>query len=187
MGTVIAAIGLVGALVVGGLLLVFLVLRGRLDALSAGISSTRHDVDRLGTDVRAREVPKPSIPEDDELARPEDAPATPADVAARVDPIHDELLGLRREVQTLVRRVGELTAEFETERNRRLEETIEERFQRKGFTSVRLLGSPSEEPVTNARIPLEGVKGGITYKGYVVIDDGRIVDEKMTSSYEVFP
>lgn len=188
MGEAILFMGLLGALTVGGLLLVFLVLRNRLDGLAAELGALRRDVDAAGGAVkelaaRAEGLASASAPAASELAEP----ALTVDFGGQLDPLFDEVTRMRREVQGLGRRVGELAGELETERGRRLGETIRERFERQGFQSIRVLSDPSELEGAEARVPIEGVKGGITYKGYVLVEDGRVVDEKMTSSYEVFP
>lgn len=192
--------GLLCALTVGGLLLVFLVLRGRLDALAAELRAARRDVEGVGKgldaiDARAAAALVEVASARDRLAVDEGAEEVEGrasvpvvvDLGAQLDPLHEELGRTRRELQGLTRRVGELATELEHERARRLGETIRERFERQGFQSIRVLADPSLLEGGDARVPLEGMKGGITYKGYVVVEDGRIVDEKMTSSYEVFP
>ncbi|MFG0317946.1 MAG: hypothetical protein ACF8XB_11780 [Planctomycetota bacterium JB042] len=182
--------GLLGALAVGGLLLVFLLLRRRLDELSEALGAVRKEVDAANGALREAAdraaVAVVAAPEDGASGEVIETPLT-VDLGGQLDPLHDEVRSMRREVQGLGRRVGELASELEVERGRRLGETIRERFERRGFQSIRLLADPSELEASDLRVAIEGVKGGITHKGYVVVEDGRVVDEKMTSSYEAFP
>lgn len=207
MGDAILFMGLLGALTVGGLLLVFLVLRNRLDGLTRDLEGVKREVeavgrsvtaaaDRIVNDAEARSVGLLAVGSEVTATSESAAPAAPSepieqtftvDIAGQLDPLHDELGRMRGEFQGLVRRVGEIGTALESERGRRLGDTIRDRFERQGFRSIRFLTEPTELEEPESRVALEGVKGGITYKGYVVVEDGRVVDEKMTSSYEVFP
>ena len=39
----------------------------------------------------------------------------------------------------------------------------------------------------DAKVPVEAVRGGVTYKGYVVLRDGAIAEANLKPPYAIFP
>lgn len=164
----VAATATVAVLLLAGLLLVFLLLRSRLDLFDRNLAS-------LAREVRQAASQPPPQPPAIELPVVDLAP-----IEARLDE-------LRRLLDALHERLGAVAAEVSLERSVRLHEMIERRFRGLGFESIRILSDLAaigEEP---AQVNVEVIKGGSTRKGYVVIDKGRVVGERLSSSYEVFP
>ena len=67
---------------------------------------------------------------------------------------------------------------------------IERRLQADGYMNIHLLAEasePPEDPGTEYRLPLEAHRDGVAFKGYVTIQDGRIVSERIKPAYEAFP
>ncbi len=162
----VAATAGVAVLLLFGLLLIFLLLRARLDLFERSLGALAREV----REALSRPAPPPiELPEVD------------------LAPLEARLAEVRRLLDVLAERLDLVAAEVSLERSVRLHEMIERRFRGLGYESIRILSDLAaigEEP---AQVNVEATKGGTTRKGYVVIDKGRVVDEKLSSSYEVFP
>ena len=85
------------------------------------------------------------------------------------------------------RGVMELNAKFGVRRAQAVQDLVERKFFGQGYTSVIVLSDLEgdlEEPLT---LQVEAVRGGISYKGMVVIQNNSVVDARLKPSYEVFP
>lgn len=171
----VTMVSLLAVLLLAGLLMIYQLLKTRMAAIEERL-------DQLAGAVRDSARAEPPPPPSAEVA-----PVAP--VAQQVDltPLEQRLLELDDLVRGTNRRLEDLLAEFHRERGSRLRETIERLFQGRGFQSIRILTDLSEYSDETVRVSLEGVKGGITYKGFVQIENGAVVNENMTSSHEVFP
>jgi len=151
-------------LVLAGLLLIYATLRARLGSFAGEIRSLSDEITKISNQPRSE--PSPVID---------------------VGPLESKINDLGRRLSEALEDTRFLRDEVVERRGHRLREEIERYFRFAGYQSVNVLselGVFDDEPV---RVAVTGVKGGITYKGYVVIETGRIVEEKMTSSHEVFP
>lgn len=68
-----------------------------------------------------------------------------------------------------------------------LEDVIEQRLLVKGHQEVNVIGDLVGKESGEHRITIETRKGSVPYKGYVVVRNGRIVDEHLQPIYEAFP
>lgn len=180
----LGTIGLLSALWLVGFLLIWNLMRVRIVELEQKIHAL---VIRSET---ARSVPETAriIPEDktgprlDELAR--DVASTKDSlerVAAVQERLHDD-------TAYLLERVERLATALEQSRAGELSDRIHDRLGSRGFSDVRILGELTDVPVdAPLKVMVEARKSGISYKGFVVVADGNIVDEKMTSAHELFP
>jgi len=136
------------------------------------------------------------------LAEPRSAPivAPPSEVrsesAVAIDQLADTVESMRESQieqaathARLVELVERLASDVELGRADRLEDRIRARFAARGFNEIRILGdlAAAQEGTGQLRVPLESTKGGMTYKGYVVLEAGKVVDEKLTTSHDAFP
>ena len=87
----------------------------------------------------------------------------------------------------IYRGVMELNAKFGMRRAQAVQDLVERKFFGQGYASVVILSDLEgdlEEPLS---LQIEEVRGGISYKGTVVIQNGNVVDARLKPSYEVFP
>jgi hypothetical protein len=182
------------ALVLGGLVGVYLLLVRRLGAFEARAQELERTVDAL---LRAKaETPPPPPPPPQ--AAPEPAPVviqpapevdlTPVlaqlrDLGVRFDGFADET----RHALTALAQQARERALPERPRVPTVREVIEQHYRERGYTLIRLL-APGETPAMQpTRVGLEAARGGIWHKGYAIVDASRVVEDKLTSSHEVFP
>ncbi|MHC4945663.1 MAG: hypothetical protein ACYTG7_21840 [Planctomycetota bacterium] len=67
---------------------------------------------------------------------------------------------------------------------------LEKHLRPQGFRRIHLLTElPDliENPSMEFKIPLEAVRDGVSFKGYVVFKEGQIVTERLKPAYEAFP
>jgi len=61
-------------------------------------------------------------------------------------------------------------------------------LQQRGFESVRIVGEiADEEPGDSARVPVEARRGGMSFKGFVTLEGGRVESVALKPVTEVFP
>ena len=169
------------ALVLIGLLLIYMLLRARISEVEDVLGDVRREIGRLRDDVTRREAAPPpaAAPIDPPEPPPAPEPPPPVDLSG----VERQLEDLRLAVARLARPDGEAPAP-ETD----VAAVIEARLHAEGYERVRVLLSAQEElEHGDLRVPVEGTRRGLTCKGYVVLHDGRVIDEKLTSSHEVFP
>ncbi len=58
---------------------------------------------------------------------------------------------------------------------------------RQGFASVQVLTELSRIEGRSGRVAFEARKGGVMHKGHALVEDGRVVDQKLQSAYSAFP
>jgi hypothetical protein len=179
-----ATIAILSALWLGAFLLVWRLMRLRIVALEERVVAFSQQLDHMRRSFA--EARAPSLP-------PAGNGPSPVNEFTRLNETLDALREAQAEHATTVTRlvalVEGLATDVESGRAERLEDRIRARFSSRGFTNLRILGdlAASTDASPSLRIPLEGMKGGVTYKGYVVLEAGNIVDEKLTSSHEAFP
>lgn len=181
-----ATLGLLSVLWLIAFLLIWRLMRARIVALEERVVGFGQQLDHL-----RRTVAEP---------RPTSSPAVAAEVRSgptlaldglvdAVDSLRETQLEHAAAVARLTELVERVATDVESGRADRLEDRIRARFAGRGFTDVRILGdlAAAQEGTGQLRVPIESMKGGVTYKGFVMLDAGRIVDEKLTSSHDAFP
>lgn len=171
-------VAFVAVLVLVGMLLVYRLLGVRLAAFGRELESMRRELERAER-TRA-ELPRAAEP-------PAPAPVTVRVPEIDLAPLRADVAGVREELNVLGANLERLAAALERERGARVFEQIEQRFRAAGYSRVRVLADAASIGSGPHKVAVEGTKNGIALKGYVVVDGGRIVEEKMTSSHEVFP
>jgi hypothetical protein len=71
-----------------------------------------------------------------------------------------------------------------------LYEEIEKRLKARGFKNISILVESPEETESKegeVKLPLEAYRGGVAYKGFAILKEGRIVSEQIKPAYEAFP
>lgn len=198
--TTVTAVAAIGVLVLAGLLLLHQLTSRRMGAFASELRKLQRDVHELKEDLRKVYAARTAVVSK-EPAPPPTAPppaASVPDVVVDLSPVERALEELRAEVVALASREPPPAPAAPPPEPAApgpprvtLRERIEVRFRRQGFDALSILGAVDldveaieGEPV---RVSLEGRRRGATYKGYVVLEGDRIVDEKMTSSHEAFP
>lgn len=181
-----ATLGLLSVLWLAAFLLIWRLMRIRIVALEERVLGFGQQLDHLRRTVSE---PRPApVASNSNEARPATAIALDGLVDA-VDSVRESQQEQAAAFARLTELVERLTGEVEQGRADRLEDRIRARFAARGFSDVRILGdlAAAQEGTGQLRVPLESMKGGVTYKGFVVLEAGRIVDEKLTSSHDAFP
>jgi hypothetical protein len=181
-----ATLGLLSVLWLAAFLLIWRLMRIRIVALEERVLGFGQQLDHVRRTVSE---PRPApVASNSNEARPATAIALDGLVDA-VDSVRESQQEQAAAFARLTELVERLTGEVEQGRADRLEDRIRARFAARGFSDVRILGdlAAAQEGTGQLRVPLESMKGGVTYKGFVVLEAGRIVDEKLTSSHDAFP
>lgn len=105
----------------------------------------------------------------------------------RIITLLDEMLeGIRKLEQNMS--VPVITSQApESSEERDAYSDIERYLINRGFQKISYLADLTEDMEGEFKLPLEAYKNGAAYKGYVVIQDGCIVSEKITPAFEAFP
>ncbi|MBK6941188.1 MAG: hypothetical protein IPH13_13500 [Planctomycetes bacterium] len=179
------------ALVLGGLVGVYLLLVRRLGAFEARAQELERTVDAL---LRAKAepapaaAPPPSEPPPVVVAPPVEVDLEPVlrqvrELGAQLDAFADET---RRALAALAQQTRERSVP-ERPRVPTVREVVEQHYRERGYTLIRLLSAGDTPAMQPTRIGLEAARGGIWHKGYAIVDASRVVEDKLTSSHEVFP
>ncbi len=166
---------LLAALLFGGLLLIQWTVRTRLIVFSEQLDGVRREVDNVAQDFAQAQSQAQSAP-----------PALPAPVVD-LAPIQTELARLAHDVSEIEKSLGQMNEELRATRGERVREALERRLRSLGFQTVAVLADLQAIGPGPTRITVAGTKAGISHKGYVVVEGGRVLEEKLTSSHEVFP
>jgi hypothetical protein len=60
-------------------------------------------------------------------------------------------------------------------------------LEQRGFESIHILGELSDESGEQLRVPVEARRGGMSFKGFVSLEDGRLTEVALKPVTEVFP
>lgn len=183
-----ATVALLSAFWLAGFLLIWQLMRSRLMMLEEKLHGFGLQIDHFR---RAHEDRAGAVTPDPGREGRAAIAAEVARLSDAVDSVREAQAEARVAHARAVELIERLAADLEQGRAERLVDRIKLRFSARGFNDIRVLGdlSSAGDPTRDGplRVPLEGMKGGVTYKGYVVIDGGQVVDEKLTSSHEAFP
>ncbi len=164
--------GILAALTVGGLLIGFLLLYWRFARIE-NLLSRLQEIHTLSEEIRGLKQ-------------------TMSELSFRE--IEHELGGIRdlnerlvRVMEAVYQESAELNARFGRRRGGTIRDAIERRFYNQGYTSVEVLADLDDLDDEAAKVPVEVVRSGVTYKGYVVVRDGAVAEASVKPPYEVFP
>lgn len=182
------------ALVLGGLVGVYLLLVRRLGAFESRAQELERTVDAL---LKAKSEPPPPPPPPVAAAPVVVTPPPELDLEPLFEPLVAQVRALgaqlesfaeetRRSLAALAQQARERPAP-ERPRVPTVREVIEQHYRERGYTLIRLLSAGDTPAMQPTRIGIEAARGGIWHKGYAIVDAGRVVEDKLTSSHEVFP
>lgn len=174
-----AASGLVAVLVLAGLVIIWAMLRMRMTEQAGRLELIQLELRQL---AQQQMDPPP-------IVVPRDALPIPSPPPSDLAPLREEVGELRVQLAAISAKLDALSARGNDGRSPAapLAERIAGRFAQKGYQSVKVLSDLERLGDVPTKVAVEGKKGGLTFKGFVVVDRGEIVDEKMTSSHEIFP
>lgn len=181
------------ALVLGGLVGVYLLLVRRLGAFEARAQELERTVDAL---LRAKSEPPPAPAAPPPPTEPPPvvvAPPVEVDlepVIRQVRELGTQLDGFADETRRALAAIAQQARERSTPERPRVptvREVVEQHYRERGYTLIRLLSAGDTPAMQPTRIGLEAARGGIWHKGYAIVDASRVVEDKLTSSHEVFP
>jgi vacuolar-type H+-ATPase subunit I/STV1 len=101
-------------------------------------------------------------------------------VAEEVEPL------IKEAVESLDARLRELAASLKEDRRETRTELLTRVLNDRGFRDVTVV-EVTEEEGGRARVSVEARRDGMTFKGPVTIENGRVVEQKLTPSYPMFP
>lgn len=88
------------------------------------------------------------------------------------------------ELQEPLREIRDLLGRTKTER---LSDEIKRTLHNMGYDRVTIKTDLAAVDETEAKIQVEVAREGVTAKGYVLVRDGGVVDQKISKPYEMFP
>jgi hypothetical protein len=168
--------------------LLWLVLQrvGRLDQRLGG-TARQEDLSKLAdsaaSDARLKPIEEGVRRLGEAIAR------LPAPLEAKdLVPVQERLELLSRVVDELRHHVDELRSRepggADVGPGAKVLRTLEQR----GFDSIRILSQVSEDEAgASARIPVEAHRAGMSFKGFVTLEEGRVADVALKPVTEVFP
>jgi hypothetical protein len=116
----------------------------------------------------------------EELLRREPEVPPPPRFAEEVGPLLEEA------VDSLEARIREVIVSLESRRDEGVAESVERGLLERGFGEVRIVDGPSFEG-ERTRVVVSARREGMTYKGAVLLSGRRIVDERLSPAYPMFP
>ena len=165
----LAVTATLGILLLSGLLLIYCLLRTHLLRFEGSLLALSRQLEQYCN----KPAPEPLV-----VAAP---------LPVNLEPLALSVAELQRSLDAVEEHLESVAGELNRDREVRLREMVERRFHGRGYQSIQILGDLADGFHGAARISIEGQKGGVTYKGHVILEEGQIVDEKMTSSHEIFP
>lgn len=170
--------------------------------LASLLVRVRADLRRLEELPRIEEIRSviAAAAQPDQLRPLEDAVRRMGDALARLPTPAEakDLLPLQERLELLARQIHELRLHVDELRSRaaggaavapvapgaRLLRSLEER----GFEQVRILSElVGDDGAELHRVPVEARRGGMSFKGHVTIEDGRLVEVALKPLTEIFP
>jgi len=123
--------------------------------------------------------------------------ASVRDLATRVDSLEQSLAGsdpkdhspalerLERDLREVLHRLEETASAREV---RSLHDTVEDELRGQGYESVRFLGDPPGEAASGeCKVGVEAVRGGMRYKGHVLVRPGQRAEPRLRPIHGMFP
>jgi hypothetical protein len=104
----------------------------------------------------------------------------------RIDLAADLRSMLAETVESLDARLRSFTASLEKQRKETQNEMLARALGDRGFTEVIVVDATDDEG-GRSRLIVEARRDGMSFKGPVLIEDGRVVEQKLRPSYPMFP
>jgi len=164
--------GLLAALSVGGLLIGFLLLYVRFARIEELLSRLQ-EIQTLTEEIRALRESLAGLTVAEVEAHLEEIGRTSRRSVAVLESLH---AGVERIEENLGRR-----------RSGSIRDLVERKFFNQGYSEVSVLTDLDDLDEEPYRLQVEAIRGGITYKGTVVIQHDSVVEATLKPSYEVFP
>jgi len=142
-------------------------LEGRLGERLDGLAGLAERLEELGTAVA-------------DLAEKLERGGGRENVAEKVGPL------LREAVESLDGRLRHMETSIEHGRETDSEDTLRRVLAERGFTEVRIIEGPESEG-GRLRLTVEARRDGMTYKGPVFLDGSKVVEQRLSPSYPMFP
>jgi Na+-transporting methylmalonyl-CoA/oxaloacetate decarboxylase gamma subunit len=107
-----------------------------------------------------------------------------------------ELVPLQERLELLARAIDELRHHVDELRSRDPQASVDvapganvlRALQQRGFESIRIVGGVADEETSDAgRVPVEARRAGMSFKGWVTLENGRVGDISLKPVTEVFP
>lgn len=92
-----------------------------------------------------------------------------------------------RVMEAVYEETSELNARMTQRQTTSVRDLIERRFFNQGYTAVDILSDLDELDEEPYRVQIEAVRGGISYKGTVTVQNDAVVESTLKPSYEMFP
>lgn len=163
---------LLAALSVGGLLIGFLLLYVRFARIEELLSRLQ-EIQSLSEEIR-------------ELRKTMSALSF-AGLEENVEGVREHNRRIEAILDHSLRQLVELNGNFGQRRSHAVRDLIERKFFSQGYETVVVLSDLEgdlEEPLT---VMVEALRGGISFKGSVVVQNETVVEANLKPSYEVFP
>lgn len=183
MGGAILLLGVLGALILVGMLLAWRLIDLRLERFSRRLEALENAQSTLRAAVEDFVGGARGSVRDEEEAQHR----TLGRIADSVERIGEALGALERRVQALEAAQRAFLDRLDDRDRARTLELVELRLLALGYRSVRFPSDPEQAPEGRLRFAVEAVKEGLPYRGTVVVEGGRVVEENLASSYEMFP
>jgi len=184
------------------LALVWLVLQrvGRLEGRFEGLARTA-DVERVGA-AAATSVASSLTTAADERTKPldEGLRRVGESIARLPAPLEiKDLVPLQERLEALIRAIDELRHHVDELRSRDPQAPAEtataspgasvlRTLQQRGFESIRIVGEVAQDDAGEpSRVPVEARRAGMSFKGFVTLEDGRVGEVALKPVTEVFP
>jgi len=110
-----------------------------------------------------------------------------AGIEENVEGVREHSRRMDATLEQSLRQLVEMNSRFGERRSQAVRDLIERKFFSQGYETVVVLSDLDgdlEEPIS---VRVEAVRGGISYKGMVVIQNDTVVEANLMPSYDVFP
>ncbi|MBN2490787.1 MAG: hypothetical protein JXQ29_08065 [Planctomycetes bacterium] len=163
---------LLAALSVGGLLIGFLLLYVRFARIE-GLLSRLQEIQSLTDEIR-------------ELRRTMSG-ITLKQLEVLMDSVREHSRSMDATLDGVYRGILQLNEHFGMRRGQAVKDLVERKFFGQGYDSVVILSDLSGDLEEPLELQVEAVRGGLSYKGTVVIQNDSVVSAQLKPSYGVFP
>ena len=180
------------------LVLVWLVLQrvGKLDARFDGLARTS-DLERTAA-IAAEAAAAAATASDERHKRLEEGLRRIAESVGRLPPALEpkDLVPLQERLEAVTRALDELRHHVDELRSRDPQvapavapgANVLRTLQQRGFESIRIVGDVAEDDSgETSRVPVEARRDGMSFKGFVTLEDGRVGEVALKPVTEVFP
>lgn len=105
-----------------------------------------------------------------------------------VDRLQEVVGGLESRLERTVEFLESLRETQAESNSQKIHDMVERKLYNMGYDSVRLAAESSDySPDQPYRISLEVARRGVSYKGFALVEDGVVVDSRLSPTYSMFP